>query len=157
MIELALAREHLKADAEDIEDALIQQYIDSAVSICEGYCNRKFYEDAAEQVIDFDAAVAELKLAKDDYDADVATTEDPDVIVMYANRLTRARGDCLRRTNGIVIDNTITAAILMTVGHLYRNRQDVVAGQAAAAVQMPVGAQRVLQPYLWIGELGSAE
>ena len=44
MIDLTLARQHLKIDVGDTtEDALVTQYTNSATSACEGYCNRKFY------------------------------------------------------------------------------------------------------------------
>lgn len=154
MIDLTLARAHLKADEEDVEDVLIQQYIDSAVSACEGYCNRKFYADAGEQYDDFDLAIAELSEAKSQYDADVETTEDYELLSIYKDRLVRARADVLRRVNGVVIDSTIVAAILMLLGNFYRNRQEVVVGQYSGATQLPVGARRILEPYLWIGDIG---
>ena len=153
MIDLNLARAHLKADDEDVEDALIEQYIASAVSACEGYCNRKFYENATEQTTDFDAALGELASANEQYNTDIATTEDCELLSIYHDRLIRARGDVLRRINGIVIDGTITAAILMMLGHFYRNRQEVVVAQYSGATQLPAGARRILEPYLWIGNL----
>ena len=57
------------------------------------------------------------------------------------------------RINGVVIDGTITAAILMMLGHFYRNRQEVVVGQYSGATQLPAGARRILEPYLWVGNL----
>lgn len=153
MIDLNLARAHLKADDEDVEDTLIQQYIDSAVSACEGYCNRKFYVSPTEQFLDFDLAITELTEAREQYEADVATTEDCELLAIYHDRLIRARGNILHRVNGVVIDGTITAAILMMLGHFYRNRQEVVVAQYSGATQLPAGARRILEPYLWIGNL----
>lgn len=46
----------------------------------------------------------------------------------------------------ILVDDAIRAAILLTLGHLYRNREDVVAGQSAGAVALPLGARALLQP-----------
>ena len=69
-----------------------------------------------------------------------------------ADRYIEQRGAALKMVNGSVADGAIKAAILLTFGHLYRNRQDNVVGQLSA-VQLPVGAQRILQPYLWIGDL----
>ena len=48
-------------------------------------------------------------------------------------------------TAGIVINPAIQAALLLIVGHLYANREDVVAGVSVA--QMPNGAEWLLQPY----------
>lgn len=48
-------------------------------------------------------------------------------------------------TAGIVINPAIQAALLLIVGHLYANREDVLAGVSVA--QLPNGAQYLLQPY----------
>lgn len=48
-------------------------------------------------------------------------------------------------TAGIVINPAIQAALLLIVGHLYANREDVVVG--VSATQLPNGAQYLLQPY----------
>ena len=48
-------------------------------------------------------------------------------------------------TTGIVINSAIQAALLLIVGHLYANREDVVVG--VSATQLPNGAQYLLQPY----------
>jgi hypothetical protein len=45
----------------------------------------------------------------------------------------------------ILIDDAIKAAILLTLGHLYRNREDVIAGQSAGALALPLGARSLLQ------------
>ncbi len=43
------------------------------------------------------------------------------------------------------VPHAIKAAILLTVGHLYMNREDVLVG--VAGVQLPSGCQRLLDPY----------
>lgn len=48
-------------------------------------------------------------------------------------------------TEGIVINPAVQAALLLIAGHLYANREDVVAGVSVA--QLPNGAQYLLQPY----------
>lgn len=48
-------------------------------------------------------------------------------------------------TAGIVINPAIQAALLLIVGHLYANREDVLAGVSVA--QLPNGSQYLLQPY----------
>lgn len=47
--------------------------------------------------------------------------------------------------NPLVVNFAIKAAILLTLGHLYANREDVVAGQSVA--QMPFGAHSLLRPH----------
>ena len=59
---------------------------------------------------------------------------------IYANTLAQGAD-----TAGIVINPAIQAALLLIVGHLYANREDVVVGLSAA--QLPSGAQYLLQPY----------
>ena len=48
-------------------------------------------------------------------------------------------------TAGIVITPAIQAALLLIVGHLYANREDVLAGVSVA--QLPNGSQYLMQPY----------
>lgn len=153
MIEKNLVVQHLKSDGEEVEDALIEQYIASAVSICEGFCNRKFYADATAADADAVVAMADMLIAEAEYNAAIEESDSCTVDRILGNRFIEKRGKILARCNGIVVDDTIRAAILMVTGHLYRNRQEVVTGQGAAAVHVPMGAQRILQPYLWIGEL----
>jgi hypothetical protein len=47
--------------------------------------------------------------------------------------------------DGIVVNDQIKAAVLLTVGHLYANREDVVVGASVSA--LPHGADCLLQPY----------
>ena len=48
-------------------------------------------------------------------------------------------------TAGIVVNPAIQAALLLIVGHLYANREDVLAGVSVA--QLPNGSQYLMQPY----------
>lgn len=59
---------------------------------------------------------------------------------IYANALAMGTD-----TTGIVINAAIQAALLLIVGHLYANREDVLAGVSVA--QLPHGSQYLLQPY----------
>lgn len=152
MIDIEIARQHLKADGDD--DGLIAQYLLSATSICESYCNRKFYETIGAKDADATAAMAELEAAITARNLALDATDDGEVANIIVNKWIATRGGCLHRLNGVVIDATIDAAILAVLGRLYRVRQDVAAGQGAAAAQVPEGARRILEPYLWIGDLG---
>lgn len=154
MIDLELAREHIKADEEEVEDDLIEQYIASSQTICEGYCNRKFYETDVEHEADYIVALAELAVAIEARDDALAEAEDCEVRNAINNRYIQIIGAIKQRINGIVVDDTIIAAMLMTLGHLYFNRQEVVVGQYSGATQVPAGAKRMLEPYLWVGDLG---
>jgi hypothetical protein len=47
----------------------------------------------------------------------------------------------------MVCNKSIQAAILLTVGHLWANRENAVVGPTAAAVELPFGAQSLLWPF----------
>ena len=47
--------------------------------------------------------------------------------------------------DGIVVNDQIKAAVLLTVGHLFANREDVVVGASVSA--LPNGADCLLQPF----------
>lgn len=47
--------------------------------------------------------------------------------------------------DGIVVNDQIKAAVLLTVGSLYAQREDVVVGASVAA--LPNGADYLLQPF----------
>lgn len=46
----------------------------------------------------------------------------------------------------IIVNDSIRAAVLLMLGHLYRTREDVQ-GSDGAAVQVPMGAHSLLWPY----------
>ena len=153
MIEPALALQHLKSDNEDIEEDLLANYIASAVSICEGYCVRKFYESQTKKDADFDTAMLDLVAAREERDTAIQASTEDCVTKLLIERYISQRSAIQQRANGIVVNQAIKAAILLTLGHLYRNRQDVITGQNAGATKLPVGAERILQPYVWPGDL----
>ncbi|URL59618.1 phage gp6-like head-tail connector protein [Luteibacter flocculans] len=47
----------------------------------------------------------------------------------------------------MVVTPVVKAAALLILGHLYRNREEVVMGDSAAAAQLPVGATTLLWPH----------
>lgn len=149
-IDLATARQHCKSDGDD--DALLQVYLNSAQSICENYCNRYFYTTAEQLASAGDDAVTALKLAQTTRTNALIDVTDSVLIAMINDRYLSAVAECRKAFHGKVIDGNIDAAILLTVGHLYKNREDNIV-DSATAQQMPVGAIRILQPYLWIGDL----
>jgi hypothetical protein len=73
--------------------------------------------------------------------------------IAYLNRQVYATADDLAAAvlagdaggDPILVDDAIKAAILLTMGHLYRNREDVVAGPSAGALALPLGARALLQ------------
>lgn len=64
---------------------------------------------------------------------------------VYATQLALDTAAEVAPASPIVINAAIQAALLLIVGHLYANREDVVVG--VSATQLPNGAQYLLQPY----------
>jgi len=62
-----------------------------------------------------------------------------------------SRAKARRTYDGIVITDDIKIGMLLTLGHLYENREDVVAGASAGAVELPIGAKHFLWPHRVVG------
>lgn len=148
------ARAYLKADGPD--DAVITNLMPAARSICEGYCNRKFFDTAQAAEDDFIEALTDRADALAARDTQLATVTDTATRTIITNHYIEVLGRLQQRINGIAVDGSIEAAMFLTLGHLYINREDnIVSGNNA--VQLPVGAQRILQSYLCIGNLGGVD
>jgi len=73
----------------------------------------------------------------------------------FLNRRVYATGDDLAAAvlagsageDPIVVNDAILAAMLLILGHLYKNREEVMTGQGSAAVKIPVGAEFLLWPH----------
>lgn len=164
---LALAQSQVKTDGDD--DALLTQHAMSAVGIAAGFCRRNLYWspadlEAAQAGFADGIAAAENAWAacKDQYapksdwdywdvyfsDPQPPTTQDYiNYRMLTAGRHTYLKtiGDLYKINDGLVIDDDIVAALLLITAHLYQNRQEVIAQTGAAAVQLPMGAQRILE------------
>jgi uncharacterized phiE125 gp8 family phage protein len=105
-----------------------------------------------------DAAGAELELAAANYA--VADISDAGIVTLAASQswpATNGAADAVRvRFRAGFVDNGISppvgevpfdirAALLLTIGTLYANRETVVIGQSA--VQIPWGAEQLLRPH----------
>lgn len=154
-IDVDTATAYLKADGDD-ED-LITSMIANAQSICEGYCNRVFYDTDAAAATDFALALTDrtdaLAARKTQLASVTGMSQDAvETRALITDHYIGVFARIKQRVNGIVWDGMIEAAVLMTLGHLYVNREDNLA-TGNNVVQVPVGAQRILQPKLWIGDL----
>lgn len=158
LITLDQARDHCKADGDD--DDMIEIYADAAESACAQIANRNLYLDEAELAAAIAAVPTAMTTAYVDYDAAVviATNYDDDRIstMMLANAqaaLNLSTIDAERTLHGISAEKfpDIIAAVLMTVGHFYRNRENVVGGQGASAIEVPMSARDVMTNLRWIG------
>lgn len=145
------ARLHLRVDCHD-EDALIWLYISAAEQAAINALDRGVYADSTELQTAMAAAPAALAAATAAKDSAVAAAEaltdaDEKAAALKAaeNAYTRALVAYRQVLDGIVVNDQIKAAVLLTVGHLYVHRADAVVGASVSA--LPNGADHLLQPY----------
>lgn len=142
---------HLRADGTD-EDALIGIYIAAAEQAAVKALDRGVYADDTALQAAMTAAPSALTAATAAYtaaltvaDAMTDTTEQAAALQVAETAYMRAQVAYRQVFDGIVVNEAIKAAVLLTVGHLYANREDVVIGASVAA--LPNGADFLLQPY----------
>uniref|UniRef100_A0A6M3M7V2 Putative head-tail connector n=1 Tax=viral metagenome TaxID=1070528 RepID=A0A6M3M7V2_9ZZZZ len=150
-VTLAEAKLHLRTEGTD-EDALIGIYIAAAEQAAVKALDRGVYADNTALQAAMVAAPAALTAATAAYtaaltvaDAMTDTTEQAAALQVAETAYMRAQVAYRQVFDGIVVNEAIKAAVLLTVGHLYANREDVVIGASVAA--LPNGADFLLQPY----------
>lgn len=150
-VTLAEAKTHLRVDGTD-EDALIGLYINAAEQAAIKALDRCVYADNTALQTAMTAAPAELTAATAAKDAAVTAAEaltDADekaaALQVAETAYMRALVAYRQVFDGIVVNDQIKAAVLLTVGSLYAQREDVVVGASVAA--LPNGADHLLQPF----------
>lgn len=154
LVTLDNLRAHVKSDGDD--DDLLSIYGNAAEEACARACNRHFYKDQPA----LDAARAGLptlmEVAYTAYDAAIeaaALIEDErlaaDAEEAAEIDLAAARSNQLRTRHGKVAGPDVLAAVLLTAGHLYVNRQDGVPGD----LQPPAAAAALLYGHMWVPPL----
>lgn len=150
-VSLAEAKLHLRVDGAD-EDALVGIYINAAEQAAIKAMDRGVYADNTALQAAMTAAPAALTAATAAYTAAVTAadamtdaTEQVAALQVAETAYMRAQAAYRQAFDGIVVNDQIKAAVLLTVGHLFANREDVVVGASVSA--MPHGADCLLQPY----------
>lgn len=150
-VTLAEAKLHLRVDGND-EDARIGGYINAAEQSAVSLLDRGVYVDGTALTAAKAAAPGALDTACAAYDAAIEAAQAMTDDALQAAATQTAENAWLkacvtyRQTmDGMVVNDAIKAAVLLTVGHLYANREDVVVGASVAA--LPNGADYLLQPY----------
>lgn len=151
IVSLAQARSHVRVEADYPEEQL-QDAIAGAEDAAQAFLNRRIYSDAsalAQARSGYPAAVKEAAAARDRALADAVfiddRTERTAAIRLADVSYREAKAEADACINGVVVNPSIVAAILLTIGHLYANRSDVVVG--TQAVELPQGAKSFLRPY----------
>ena len=150
VITLAAAKAHLRLPS-DYPDDQVQGKLDAAERMAAEFLNRRVYADAGALTAAITAVPAALVAAGAAYQAALTAAEAIDDCVAeraakgYALRAYRdAQNAACETYAGIVINPQIEAAMLLTLGHLFENRQDV---QQGSVEQMPIGAEQMLFPF----------
>ena len=145
------AKLHLRVDSAD-EDALIGVYITAAEQMAIALLDRGVYADDTALGVAKAAAPGELDTAIAAYESAIAAAEALPGETAIAAALQTAGHDLLRAKvahrqamDGMVVNEAIKAAVLLIVGSLYAQREDVVVGVSVA--QLPNGAEWLLAPY----------
>jgi len=150
-VTLEEAKLHLRVDGTD-EDALIGVYIAAAEKSAIALLDRGVYADGTALGVAKAAAPVELDSAIAAYEAAMTAAEamtDANAIAAAVqaagNDLLRAQVAHRQAMDGMVVNEAIKAAVLLIVGSLYAQREDVVVGVSVA--QLPNGAEWLLAPY----------
>ena len=151
LVTLESAKLHLRVDSAD-EDALIGVYITAAEQMAIALLDRGVYADGTALGVAKAAAPGELDTAIAAYESAMAAAEALPGETAIAAAIQTAGHDLLRAKvahrhamDGMVVNEAIKAAVLLIVGRLYAQREDVVVGVSVA--QLPNGAEWLLAPY----------
>jgi hypothetical protein len=151
LLTLTTAKAHLRV-THDSEDAIITLYLLAAEQTAVSHLDRKVYSGRAALAAAVAAAPDAFAAAVQAYDAafDAAgmlTTDEEAKEFLRVAELTFSRAQIEARQihDGILMNEAIAAAVLLTLGTLFAAREDVVIGLSVA--QLPNGASMLLQPY----------
>ncbi|MDQ0040822.1 head-tail connector protein [Variovorax boronicumulans] len=151
LVDLPAAKQHLRLGA-GYPDAQVAPYLSAAEILAIKFLNRRVYADDVTLQAAITAVPAALITAGTAYAAALTATDaitDPvarEASRDYANAVYREAQTAARQTrSGIVVNDLIKAGILLILGHLFENREDVVA--AVTVAQLPTGSKHLLTPY----------
>lgn len=150
---VTVAQARAQARVEDsYPEAQLTAALKGAEDAAQAYLNRAVFATPEELTTDRAAYATKMATAKADYDAAVAAaelltneTEKAAALQIASVDYQEAQAAAERTLHAMVVNDSIVSAILLTFGHLFANREDVVVG--APAVELPLGARSLLRPY----------
>jgi hypothetical protein len=155
-ITLDQAKEHCKA--ESCDDNVLAIYIDSAERECEKLANRRIFKNATERSDAIAAIPAAITAASTAYDAAIVAADalTDEKVKAFAKAIAEVEYDKVKFEqmdvmDGIVIEKNIINAMLLLIGHWYRNREETIIGQTA--VEIPSGTQSIMYKYRKVSNL----
>lgn len=149
IVTLAQAKAHLRVVSTD-EDADIQSKLSAAEASAISFLNRNLYADepalsAAKASVDLGPATAAYETALDTAAGYQTTTEREFWTSMAQQDFDAVQRDAIRTYRGVAINEAITAAILLTLGHLCENRENEAATTTFG--KLTEGSAAMLMPY----------
>jgi hypothetical protein len=130
----------------------LQPYLDAAESYVTGHLNRAVYADDTSLKTAQDGVAATIGTAYTTYQdalTAAAAMDNPAQQAMAINiaeaQYAAANRDAVRVQNGVVANGAIEAAMLLTLGNLFANRESDVVGVQVAS--LPSGARELLRPF----------
>lgn len=151
IIPIDVAKSHLRVDGDD-DDSEIAWKLAAAEESAASYLNRNLYADQAS----FDVAIQSMPAvysaalaghrAAIESARSVPDLDERQMALLAANeRFSMAKLECIRTHQGLVINYEVTAAVLLTLGHLWANREGVVVG--LSVTDLPQGSISLLRPH----------
>lgn len=140
----------VQCSADPADAPLLEKLLASAESAVAGHLNRAFFATAAELMAAQDALPAAAGEAQDAYDAAISSAGALSnaaarkmSVDLAEERLKEAKIGFQRVLFGMVVTPRIEAAVRLTLGNLYANREEVVVG--ASATRLPQGIPELLR------------
>ncbi|GFM73740.1 hypothetical protein PSCICL_47320 [Pseudomonas cichorii] len=150
IISIELAMHHLQAEPDD--QVLVQAQLNAAEEAAMQFLNRRFYADQQELELARAGLDGLMRAARDANAAAVAAAENEEDHGIRCRKLDHARkalADAYEQVDsvgyGIVINDAITSACLLKLGHLFANREEVITD--GNAVELPLASRSLLMPY----------
>lgn len=143
IIPIEVAMQHVYADEAD--QAQVERKLASAIATAEQYMGRRIY--ASEDELSLAKVLAVSKLPQV-----VQATIDPTLDEFTAKVITdnneAIKYDLVMQIRGIAINPAIEIGILLILGDLYKNRENI---SDTAVNELPIGAKFHLQPFRVMG------
>jgi uncharacterized phage protein (predicted DNA packaging) len=146
IVSLEEAKLHLRVDGSE-EDSLIGVYLGAAEESASQYIERNIYTDSTALSAAIVAAPAALEVASTAYDAAVAAAETQAATDGADFAYCAAMSETRKTLAGVVVNASIRAAVLLTLGHLYANREAVTVTNGQNAAELPLGVRHLLAPF----------